>query len=226
MSSESMRALRDPFFDHNPIAVQMLGICSALAVTTRLQTALVMSIAVTAVLVFSNLGVSLLRNAIPSSIRIVVELTIIASLVIVTDQILKAYAYSISRQLSIFVGLIITNCMILGRAETFAMRNGPAMSVLDGVGNGVGYALVLLLVAACRELFGTGRLFGSSVLLTVEEGGFFVPNGLMLLSPAAFFLIGLLVWALRTFRPALIDEPLSGYRPDRAHAPMPRPEAP
>lgn len=192
----------DPLIDENPIARQVLGICSALAVTTQLKTSLVMCLAVTGVLVASNVSISLIRNWIPSSIRIIVQLTIISSLVIVCDQLLKAYAFSVSKQLSVFVGLIITNCILMGRAEAFAMQNGPKASFFDAIGNGAGYSLVLLLVAVIRELLGAGRLFGVRILPLVTDGGWYVPNGLMVLSPAAFFLIGGLIWALRTWKPS------------------------
>lgn len=205
MASKNQEALMDPLFNNNPIALQVLGICSALAVTTKLETSVVMSIAVTAVLIFSNLFVSLLREQIPSSIRIVVQLTIIASLVIVTDQILQAYLFDISKQLSVFVGLIITNCIIMGRAEAFAMQNGPVSSVMDAVGNGIGYSLILIITAVLRELLGSGRLLGYVILPLVSEGGWYVPNGLMLLSPAAFFIIGGLIWLLRVWKPDQVE---------------------
>ncbi len=201
MTSKARDALADPLFNNNPIAFQVLGICSALAVTTKMDTALVMSVAVLAVLTLSNLFVSLLRNQIPTNIRIIVQLTIIASLVIVTDQILKAYVYEISKQLSVFVGLIITNCIIMGRAEAYAMQNPPMQSVLDGIGNALGYSLILMLTAFLRELFGSGSLFGITLMPLVTEGGWYNPNALMLLSPAAFFIIGLLIWILRTWKP-------------------------
>jgi len=191
----------DPLIHNNPIALQVLGICSALAVTTGMQTSVVMSAAVVAVIALSNLSVSLLRNMIPTNIRIIVQLTIIASLVIVTDQILKAYVYEISKQLSVFVGLIITNCIIMGRAEAFAMQNPPLKSLIDGIGNGMGYAAILLVVGAAREVFGAGTFWGIPVLPLASEGGWFTPNGLMSLSPGAFFVIGFLIWILRTFRP-------------------------
>ena len=206
MADPKREALIDPLFNNNPIALQVLGICSALAVTTRMDTSLVMSIAVICVLTLSNVFISLLRNSIPTNIRIIVQLTIIASLVIVTDQILKAYLPDISKQLSVFVGLIITNCIIMGRAEAFAMANPPGMSMLDGLGNGLGYALILMITAFLRELFGSGRLFGKEVLPLVTEGGWYNPNGLMLLSPSAFFIIGLLIWALRVWKPDQIEE--------------------
>jgi Na+-transporting NADH:ubiquinone oxidoreductase subunit D len=205
MTSKARDALADPLFNNNPIAYQVLGICSALAVTTKMDTALVMSVAVLAVLTLSNLFVSLLRNQIPTNIRIIVQLTIIASLVIVTDQILKAYVYEISKQLSVFVGLIITNCIIMGRAEAYAMQNPPMQSVLDGIGNALGYSLILMLTAFLRELFGSGSLFGITLMPLVTEGGWYNPNALMLLSPAAFFIIGLLIWILRTWKPAQME---------------------
>ncbi|QJQ94125.1 MULTISPECIES: NADH:ubiquinone reductase (Na(+)-transporting) subunit D [Halomonadaceae] len=194
-----------PIFKNNPIALQILGICSALAVTTTMSVTLVMCIAVIAVTAFSNLFVSLIRNHIPSSIRIIVQMTIIASLVIVVDQVLKAYAYDMSRQLSVFVGLIITNCIVMGRAEAFAMQNGPGLSFLDGIGNGIGYGLILMVVAFFRELFGSGSLFGFTLLPAVQDGGWYVPNGLMLLPPSAFFIIGLFIWALRALNPEQIE---------------------
>jgi len=201
MASETRRVLMDPLIHNNPIALQVLGICSALAVTTGMQTSVVMSAAVVAVSALSHLSVSLLRNMIPTNIRIIVQLTIIASLVIVTDQILKAYVYEISKQLSVFVGLIITNCIIMGRAEAFAMQNPPLKSLIDGIGNGLGYAAILLVVGAAREVFGAGTFWGIPVLPLASEGGWFTPNGLMSLSPGAFFVIGFLIWILRTFRP-------------------------
>jgi len=206
MASNQREALVDPLFNNNPIALQVLGICSALAVTTRMDTSLVMSIAVICVLTLSNVFISLLRDSIPTNIRIIVQLTIIASLVIVTDQILKAYLPDISKQLSVFVGLIITNCIIMGRAEAYAMANPPGLSLLDGLGNGLGYAIILMLTAFLRELFGSGRLFGKEVLPLVTEGGWYNPNGLMVLSPSAFFIIGLMIWALRVWKPDQIEE--------------------
>jgi len=202
---QSRATLIDPLFDENPIAKQVLGICSALAVTTLLSTSLVMCLAVIAVLMASNVSISLIRNWIPSSIRIVVQLTIISSLVIICDQLLKAYAFTVSKQLSVFVGLIITNCIIMGRAEAFAMQNKPRASLLDAIGNGAGYSVVLLFVATFRELFGSGSLFGIRVLPLVTDGGWYVPNGLMVLAPGAFFLIGGLIWALRAWKPAQVE---------------------
>ena len=197
--------LLDPLFEDNPIARQVLGICSALAVTTLVAPSVVMTLAVIAVLIASNVSISMIRNLIPSSIRIIVQLTIISSLVIICDQVLKAYAYGVSRQLSVFVGLIITNCIIMGRAEAFAMQNGPKASALDAIGNGMGYGLVLLFVAVCRELFGSGSILGYTVLPLVRDGGWYVPNGLMVLSPAAFFLIGGMIWALRAWKPSQVE---------------------
>ena len=203
--SKTRDALLDPLFNTNPIALQVLGICSALAITTKMSTALVMSGAVVFVLLFSNLFVSMLRNQIPTSIRIIVQLTIIASLVIVVDQVLKAYAFGLSKQLSVFVGLIITNCIIMGRAEAYAMQNPPGMSMIDGLGNGLGYALILAGTAVVRELFGSGSLFGVQFLALASEGGWYTPNGLMLLSPGAFFIIGFFIWALRTWKPEQVE---------------------
>ncbi|WP_290790435.1 NADH:ubiquinone reductase (Na(+)-transporting) subunit D [Halomonas sp.] len=198
--------LTSPVFKNNPIALQVLGICSALAVTTSMSVSLVMTLAVIFVCAFSNLFVSLIRNHIPSSIRIIVQMTIIASLVIVVDQILKAYAYEMSKQLSVFVGLIITNCIIMGRAEGFAMQNSPKMSFIDGIGNGIGYGLILMIVGFFRELFGSGSVFGFTVLQPVQDGGWYVPNGLLLLPPSAFFIIGLIIWVLRSMNPEQIEE--------------------
>ena len=205
MANPTREVLLDPLFNNNPITLQVLGICSALAVTTKMDTAVVMSIAVIAVLTFSNFFVSLIRNQIPTNIRIIIQLTIIASLVIVTDQILKAYVYEISKQLSVFVGLIITNCILMGRAEAFAMQNPPGLSVIDGLGNGLGYALILMMTAAIREVFGSGSFFGIPVLPVVSEGGWYTPNGLMVLSPGAFFIIGFFIWALRVWKPDQVE---------------------
>ena len=199
--------LLDPLFNNNPIALQVLGICSALAVTTKMETAVVMAAAVVFVVTFANLFVSILRNLIPTNIRIIVQLTIIASLVIVVDQFLKAFLFDVSKQLSVFVGLIITNCIVMGRAEAFAMQNKPSLSFIDGVGNGLGYGLVLLLVGAIREIFGAGTFFGQPVFTLATEGGWYTPNGLMVLSPGAFFLIGLFIWILRTWKPAQVEKP-------------------
>ena len=201
MGKKERAALLDPLFNNNPITLQVLGICSALAVTTKLDTSIVMCGALTFVLVLSNLAVSIIRNKIPPSIRIIVQLTIIASLVIVADQILKAFVYDISKQLSVFVGLIITNCIVMGRAEAFAMQNPPWQSMLDGLGNSAGYSIILVLVGGLRELFGAGKLLGFQVLPLAKDGGWYVPNGLMVLAPAAFFIIGLAIWALREWKP-------------------------
>ena len=204
--SKSRDVLLDPIFNKNPIGLQILGICSALAVTSKLETVIVMALAVTFVIAGSNVSVSLIRNQIPGSIRIIVEITIIATLVIIVDQLLKAYAFGISKQLSVFVGLIITNCIVLGRAEAFAMKNPPGLSFLDGIGNGLGYSIVLLIVAFFRELLGAGKLLGFTILPSTNEGGWYLPNGLMLLPPSAFFIIGLLIWALRSWKTDQIEE--------------------
>jgi len=197
--------LTEPLFSQNPIAVQILGVCSALAVTTSLQVTLVMCIALTSVTAFSNFGIALIRNHIPNNIRIIVQMIIIASLVIVVDQVLKAYAYEISKQLSVFVGLIITNCIVMGRAEAFAMKNGPVLSFFDGIGNGLGYSVVLIVVATIRELFGAGSLFGFEILPLIMNGGWYQSNGLLLLPPSAFFIIGLFIWALRSWKTEQVE---------------------
>ncbi|MBZ5712607.1 NADH:ubiquinone reductase (Na(+)-transporting) subunit D [Nannocystis pusilla] len=202
MDKQTKGVLFDPLFNNNPIALQVLGICSALAVTTKLETALVMSIALTTVTAFSNLAISSIRNYIPSSIRIIVQLTIIASLVIMTDQVLKAFVYDVSKQMSVYVGLIITNCIVMGRAEAYAMANKPGISFLDGIGNGLGYSMVLLVVAFFRELFGSGKLFGVELFKTVNDGGWYTTNGLMVMSPSAFFLIGGMIWVIRVYKPS------------------------
>ena len=199
--------LFSPVIQNNPIALQILGICSALAVTSSLQVSLVMSVALTAVTAFSSFFISCIRSYIPSSIRIIVQMTIIASLVIVVDQILKAVAYDISKQLSVFVGLIITNCIVMGRAEAFAMKNPPVPSFLDGLGNGLGYSFVLIVVGIVRELFGAGSLMGIEILPVVTEGGWYNPNGLLLLPPSAFVLIGFLIWAIRAVQTEQVEEP-------------------
>ena len=207
MAEEKPRdVLFNPLFNNNPIALQVLGICSALAVTTSLKPTLVMCIAVIFVIALSNTSVSLIRNQIPSSIRIIVQMTIIASLVIIVDQVLQAYAFEISKQLSVFVGLIITNCIVMGRAEAFAMKNAPAMSFLDGIGNGLGYSLILLVVGFVRELFGSGKLAGLEIFKTQSDGGWYLPNNMMLLSPSAFFIIGFFIWALRSWKPEQVEE--------------------
>ncbi|MFC6672431.1 NADH:ubiquinone reductase (Na(+)-transporting) subunit D [Marinobacterium aestuariivivens] len=199
--------LTKPIFANNPIALQILGICSALAVTSNLNTALVMSLAVIVVTAFSNFFVSLIRNHIPGNIRIICQMTIIASLVIVVDQFLKAYAYEISKQLSVFVGLIITNCIVMGRAEAFAMKNPPVISFMDGIGNGLGYGAVLMFVGFIRELFGAGSLFGVEILSLVSNGGWYQANGLLLLPPSAFFIIGMFIWIVRSWKKEQVEEP-------------------
>ena len=204
--ANSRETLLGPLLNNNPIALQILGICSALAVTSKLETSIVMSLAVIFVLAFSNMGVSLIREHIPTNIRIIVQMTIIASLVIIVDQFLKAYAFDISKQLSVFVGLIITNCIIMGRAEAFAMKNGVGTSLLDGLGNALGYSLILLVVGVVRELFGSGTLLGFEVFSLVAEGGWYAPNGLMLLPPSAFFIIGIFIWVLRSFKLEQVEE--------------------
>jgi len=207
MTRSNIRHVLAPIIDANPITLQILGICSALAVTTSLATSITMSIALTVVLIVSSFTISLIRRHIPPSIRIIVQITIIASLVIVTDQFLKAFAYEMSQRLSIFVGLIITNCVVLGRAEGFAMRNPAWPSALDGLGNGLGYSLVLVIVGTVRELFGTGGLLGFPILPTIDRGGWYQPLGLMLLAPSAFFIIGFLIWTIRTLRPDQAEQP-------------------
>ncbi|MCL4124886.1 UNVERIFIED_CONTAM: hypothetical protein GTU68_042194 [Idotea baltica] len=205
--STSKEVLVDPIFNNNPIALQVLGICSALAVTVSMNTTLVMCAAVIFVTTLSNVGVSLVRNAIPSSIRIIVQMTIIASLVIVVDQVLQAVAYDISKSLSVFVGLIITNCIVMGRAEAFAMQNGPWLSALDGFGNAVGYSVILIGVALVREPLGSGTLMGFELFPRVADGGWYQANGMMLLAPSAFFIIGLFIWAIRSWKTDQVEEP-------------------
>lgn len=211
--SKAVDVLFNPIFNNNPIALQVLGICSALAVTTKMDKALIMSIAVTLVTAFSSAAVALIRNRIPTSIRIIVQMTVIASIVIVVDQILKAYAFELSKELSVFVGLIITNCIVMGRAEGFAMQNNVVDSFLDGIGNGLGYSVILMLVAFFRELFGSGSLFGISIMPTTNmvvneltgAKGWYPANGMMLLPPSAFFLIGIFIWLLRIWKPEQIE---------------------
>ncbi|MDC8832258.1 NADH:ubiquinone reductase (Na(+)-transporting) subunit D [Alteromonas gilva] len=204
-TKEMKKVLFGPILDSNPIALQILGICSALAITTKLETALVMSLALTSVVAFSNLFISLIRNQIPSSVRIIIQMTIIASLVIVVDQILKAYSYEVSKQLSVFVGLIITNCIVMGRAEAYAMKSPPLMSFLDGIGNGLGYSFVLIVVGIIKELLGFGTLLGFEILPLVQNGGWYQANGLLILPFSSFFLIGGLVWFIRTIRPEQVE---------------------
>lgn len=195
-----------PIFKENPVLVQVLGICSSLAVTSKLETAIVMSLAVTFVTAFANMAVSSIRTHTPNSIRIIIEMTIIASLVIIADQIIKAFAFNVSKQLSVYVGLIITNCILMGRTEAFALKNPPIASFLDGLGNGFGYSLILLIVAFFRELFGAGKLLGFTIFPAYTDGGWYVPNGLLVLPASAFFLIGLLIWAFRTWKPETAKE--------------------
>lgn len=204
-AKELKKSVLAPVLDNNPIALQVLGVCSALAVTTKLETAFVMTLAVMFVTALSNFFVSLIRNHIPNSVRIIVQMAIIASLVIVVDQILKAYLYDISKQLSVFVGLIITNCIVMGRAEAFAMKSAPIPSFIDGIGNGLGYGFVLITVGFFRELLGSGKLFGMEVMPLISNGGWYQPNGLMLLAPSAFFLIGFMIWTIRTFKPEQVE---------------------
>ncbi len=207
INSETKKVLTEPLVNNNPITLQVLGICSALAVTSQMSTSLIMALALTSVTACSSAAISSIRNHIPSSIRIIVQMTIIASLVIVVDQILKAFAYEISKQLSVFVGLIITNCIVMGRAEAYAMKNPPLASFLDGIGNGAGYSLILIIVAFFRELFGSGKLLGIEIFPLTKDGGWYDPNGLMLLPPSAFFIIGLIIWGVRQWKPAQVEHP-------------------
>ena len=204
-AKEMKQVLFGPILDNNPIALQVLGICSALAITTKLETALVMSLALTSVVAFSNLFISLIRNQIPSSVRIIIQMTIIASLVIVVDQILRAYTYEVSKQLSVFVGLIITNCIVMGRAEAYAMKSPPLLSFLDGIGNGLGYSFILICIGTVKELFGFGTILGFEILPLVQNGGWYQGNGLLILPFSSFFLIGGMVWIIRTFRPEQVE---------------------
>lgn len=204
--SKLRKTLLEPIFDNNPIALGVLGICSALAVTSKLETSFVMSLAVIFVVAFSNLAVSIIRNHIASSTRILVEMTIIASLVIIADQLIKAFAFDVSKQLSVYVGLIITNCIIMGRAEAYALQNPPLQSFVDGIGNGLGYAFILITVATVRELLGAGKLFGISVLPLTTEGGWYMSNGMLLYPASAFFLIGGIIWIIRTFKKDQLEQ--------------------
>jgi len=199
MKISMTRAFINPLIGDNPITLQVLGICSALAVTKTLATALIMSAAVLAVLTLANAAISLIRSHMPKNVRLIIQITIIASLVIIADQVLKAYAFGLSKQLSVFVGLIVTNCIILGRAESFAMKNPLHLSIMDGLGNGLGYTWILVVVGSVRELLGTGKLLGATLLRTSADGGWFEPAALMLLPPSAFFIIGLLIWIIRTW---------------------------
>jgi Na+-transporting NADH:ubiquinone oxidoreductase subunit D len=213
--SDARKVLIDPLVDNNPVTLQVLGICSALAVTTSLLPALLMCVALTSVIALSTATISSIRNRIPNNIRIIVHMTIIASFVIIVDQLLRAYAFETSKQLSVFVGLIITNCIVLGRAEAFAMKNGVGLSFLDGLGNGLGYSAILIIVATIRELTGAGTLLGYPVLPLVSDGGWYQANGLMLLPPSAFFIIGLLIWAIRSWKRAQAESP--DYRIHEVH---------
>ncbi|MGZ8185353.1 MAG: NADH:ubiquinone reductase (Na(+)-transporting) subunit D [Methylobacter sp.] len=206
LNSETKKVLTAPLVHDNPITLQVLGICSALAVTSKMSTSLIMALALTLVTAFSSAAISSIRNHIPSSIRIIVQMTIIASLVIVVDQILKAFAYEVSKQLSVFVGLIITNCIVMGRAEGYAMKNPPLESFMDGIGNGLGYSLILVIVAFFRETLGSGKLLGIEVFKLAKDGGWYDPNGLMLLPPSAFFIIGLIIWAVRQWKPEQVEK--------------------
>jgi len=206
MSSEAKTVLTKPIVDNNPIALQVLGICSALAVTSSMANALVMTLAVVFVTAFSNLFISIIRNHIPSSVRIIVQMAIIASLVIVVDQVLKAFSYQLSKELSVFVGLIITNCIVMGRAEAFAMKEAPGVSFMDGIGNGLGYGFILMTVAFFRELFGFGTLFGIEILPLIQNGGWYQANGLLVLPFSSFFIIGLIIWAIRQWKPEQVEK--------------------
>ncbi|MGL1832597.1 NADH:ubiquinone reductase (Na(+)-transporting) subunit D [Rhodocyclaceae bacterium SMB388] len=217
MANATKDLVYKPIADNNPIILQVLGICSALAVTTKMSTALTMAIALTAVLCASNVLISIIRNHIPASIRIIIQITIIASLVILVDQLLKAFAFGLSKELSVFVGLIITNCIVLGRAEAFALKNPPLPSFWDGLGNGLGYSAILLLVGFIRELFGSGSLFGLQILTLAKDGGWYVPNGMLLLPPSAFFIIGLIIWGVRAWKPAQVEKP--DFEIQAAHRP-------
>ena len=204
-SAKNLKYLTSPFSANNPVIVQILGICSALAVTVQMKPAIVMALSVAVVTGFSSMVMSCLRKGVPSRIRIIVQLVVIAALVILVDQILKAYVYEVSKQLSVYVGLIITNCIVMGRAEAFAMKSEPIPSFIDGIGNGLGYGFVLMTVGFFRELLGSGKLFGLEVLPLISNGGWYQPNGLMLLAPSAFFLIGFMIWAIRTFKPEQVE---------------------
>ncbi|NQY51082.1 MAG: NADH:ubiquinone reductase (Na(+)-transporting) subunit D [Colwellia sp.] len=206
MSSDTKKALFGPVIDNNPIALQVLGVCSALAVTSSMANALVMTLAVMVVTAFSNFFISVIRNQIPSSVRIIVQMAIIASLVIVVDQVLKAFSYQLSKELSVFIGLIITNCIVMGRAEAFAMKEKPGISFIDGLGNGLGYGAVLMVVAFFRELFGFGTIFNMEVFQLVQNGGWYQGNGLLVLPFSSFFIIGLIIWAIRQWKPEEVEK--------------------
>ncbi|GHF85599.1 NADH:ubiquinone reductase (Na(+)-transporting) subunit D [Thalassotalea marina] len=206
MSAGNKSVLTKPIVDNNPIALQVLGICSALAVTSSMVNALVMSLAVIFVTGFSNLFISIIRNQIPSSVRIIVQMAIIASLVIVVDQVLKAFSYSLSQELAVYIGLIITNCIVMGRAEAFAMKEKPGVSFMDGIGNGLGYGFILLTVAFFRELFGFGTVFGVEILPLIQNGGWYQANGMLVLPFSSFFVIGLIIWAIRQWKPEQVEK--------------------
>lgn len=206
MSSDTKKVLFGPVINNNPITLQVLGVCSALAVSNSMANALVMSIAVMMVTAFSSMFISMIRNQIPSSVRIIVQMAIIASLVIVVDQVLRAFSYQLSKELSVYVGLIITNCIVMGRAEAFAMKEKPLVSFLDGIGNGLGYGAVLLTVATFRELFGFGRLFGIEILPLIQNDGWYQANGLLVLPFSSFFVIGMIIWAVRTKKPEQVEK--------------------
>ena len=196
----------EPIIKNNPIALQILGICSALAVTVQLKNVFVMCAAVTLVVAFANMGVSIIRNHVPSSIRIIVQMTIIASLVIVAEQFLKAFVYDQWKTMAVYVGLIITNCIVMGRTEAFGMKNGPVASFFDGIGNGLGYSFILIVVGFFRELFGSGKLFGFPVFELTSDGGWYQANGLMLLPPSAFIIIGFIIWGIRAYDPSQVED--------------------
>lgn len=195
-----------PILSNNPIALGVLGVCSALAVTVQLKNVFVMCAAVTLVVAFANMGVSIIRNHVPNSVRIIVQMTIIATLVIIAEQFLKAFVYDQWKTMAVYVGLIITNCIVMGRTEAFGMKNGPVASFLDGIGNGLGYSFILIIVGFARELFGSGSLLGFQIFELTKNGGWYVPNGMMLLPPSAFFLIGFIIWGLRVRDPSQVEE--------------------
>lgn len=214
----SKKILTEPIADNNPLILQVLGICSALAVTSKLESALIMCVGLTLVTAFANLFYSMVRNYVPGSVRIIVQMTIAATLVILVDQTLKAVAYEQSKPMSVFIGLILTNCIVMGRLEAYAQANPPWPSFLDGLGNGLGYSVILVVLAVIRELFGSGKLMGIEILPLASEGGWYVPNGLLLLPPSAFFLIGLLIWAVRTWKPAQVEKPSFTIQAGASHA--------
>ncbi len=205
--SKAREVLLNPIFNDNPIALQILGLCSALAITSNLYVTLIMCVALTSVVSLSNLFVSLIRNHIPTNVRMIIQMTIVASLVILVDELLKAYDYESSKTLTVFVGLIITNCIVMGRAEAFAMQNSPWPSFLDGLGNGIGYSLILIIVATIREFFGSGSLLGFEILPLVQNGGWYIGNNFARLSSSSLFIIGLFIWVLRSWKTGQIEEP-------------------